>query len=110
MLYMDADFSKSYGFAPGFSYRRESFGGILYHYEGIKPDPRVTFVDNVFLIDLLDRIGEEPLDMLVDRVSDHFALKPGDVEVIRGFFADLIVRGALAERSSLCSTCGVQNS
>ena len=106
---MGSDFSKAYGFTPGFSYRREPFGGILYHYEGVKPDPRVTFVDNVFLIDLLDRVGDEPLEDLVTRIAGHFALDAKEIAAIRGFLADLIVRGALVERANLCSACGVQS-
>jgi putative mycofactocin binding protein MftB len=100
------DFSKAYGFPPGFSFRREAFGGILYHYEGVKPDPRVTFVDNPFLLDLLERVGEEPLEHLIAGVASHFALPASDEAAIRAFFTALAGRGALVERSRVCAACG----
>jgi putative mycofactocin binding protein MftB len=104
---MNVDFSKTYGFPPGFSFRREPFGGILYHYEGVKPDPRVTFVDNPFLLDLLARVNEEPLEMLIAGVIGHFELAGADETAIRKFFSTLIERGALVDREQLCGTCGV---
>ncbi len=100
-------FSKAYGFHHGFSFRREAFGGILYQYEGVKPDPRVTFVDHPFLLDLLERVDEGPLEELIAGVSRHFALPPADEAAIRGFFAILIERGALVERAQACEPCGV---
>jgi len=106
---MNADFSKAYGFASGFSYRREPFGGILYHYEGTKPDPRVTFVDNAFLIDILDLVGEAPLEKVVAEVSTHFRLDVKEEAAVREFLNELIARGAMAERSTLCGVCGVPN-
>ena len=90
-----------YGFGHGFTYRREAFGGILYHYEGIQPDPRVTFVDNPFLIDLLDTVRERPdvpLDALADAVQAHFALDGAERARMDAFFATLIARGALVPR------------
>jgi putative mycofactocin binding protein MftB len=101
------DFSKAYGFPLGFSFRREAFGGILYHYEGVKPDPRVTFVDNPFLLDLLERVNEAPLEALIAGVTRHFALAPGDEAAIRAFFTTLAERGALVERSQLCGACAM---
>jgi len=92
------DFSKAYGFHHGFSFRREPFGGILYHYEGVKPDPRVTFVDHPFLLDLLERVDDGPLEALIAGVCEHFALPPADEAAIRSFFETLIARGALVER------------
>ncbi len=92
---------RCYGFGRGFTFRREAFGGILYHYEGVKPDPRVTFVDNGFLIDLLETVRERPklpLDALADAVQAHFALSPAERERIDAFFATLIERGALVPR------------
>lgn len=93
------DFSKAYRFSPGFAFRRESFGGILYHYEGVKPDPQVTFVDNPFLLDLLERVGEEPLENLIAGVARHFALTAPEEAVVRAFFLTLVERGALVERT-----------
>jgi len=101
------DFSKAYGFPPGFSFRREAFGGILYHYEGVKPDPRVTFVDNPFLLDLLERVDEAPLEELIAGVARHFALAPSDEAAIRAFFATLAERGALVERSQDRGACAM---
>src|SRR5579862_124712 len=101
------DFSKAYGFPPGFSFRRESFGGILYHYEGVKPDPRITFVDSPFLLGLLERVDEEPLEHLIAEVTAHFSLPADEEAVVRSFFATLVARGALVERSLLCSTCRI---
>jgi len=82
----------------GFTYRRESFGGILYHYEGVQPDPRVTFVDNAFLIDLLDAVTghpDVPLDALAQGVQAHFGLDGAERRRMDAFFATLIARGAL---------------
>ena len=100
------DFHRPYGFPRGFSFRREPFGGILYHYEGIKPDPRVTFVDNPFLLDLLERVDDRPLEDLIAGVSAHFALPSEDEAAIRAFFATLIERGALVDRDQ-CDACGI---
>jgi hypothetical protein len=74
----------------------------------VKPDPRVTFVDNPFLLGLLERVDEEPLEHLVAGVTAHFALPPGEEAAIRSFFTTLVERGALVERSQLCTTCGVR--
>lgn len=87
-----------YGLARGFSFRREAFGGILYHYEGVQPDPRVSFVSSPFLIDLLDAVAaheETPLDALVAGVAAHFGLGDDAVRRIETFLATLIERGAL---------------
>ena len=100
------DFSKAYRFSPGFAFRRESFGGILYHYEGVRPDPRVTFVDNPFLVDLLERVGNEPLEHFISGVARHFDLTPSEEAVVRAFFATLVERGALVERSPACGAAG----
>jgi putative mycofactocin binding protein MftB len=89
---------RRYGFARGFTYRREPFGGILYHYEGVQPDPRVTFLDHPFLIDLLETLAAQPqvpLDALVDQVAAHCALDAAERRRVETFFATLIARGAL---------------
>jgi len=89
---------RRYAPARGFTYRREPFGGILYHYEGIQPDPRVTFVDNAFLIDLLDAVQAHPhlpLSELSDAVQARFGLGPAERERMDSFFGTLIARGAL---------------
>jgi putative mycofactocin binding protein MftB len=105
------DFRLAYGFPRGFSFRREPFGGILYHYEGIKPDPRVTFIDNRFLIDLLERVDDGPLEDLIAAVTTHFSLPSAEEATIRTFFAALIKRGALVDRAiaqaSGCEACGL---
>lgn len=93
------DSFKAYAFHHGFAFRRESFGGILYHYEGVRPDPRVTFVDHPFLMDLLERVEHQPLDAFIAEVCRHFSLPPAEEAVIRKFFATLIERGALVESS-----------
>jgi putative mycofactocin binding protein MftB len=92
------DFSKAYQFGRGFSFRRESFGGILYHYEGLRPDPRISFVDSPFLIALLERLDERPLEALIAAVAERFGLAPPQVAAVRGFFDTLEQRGALVER------------
>lgn len=95
------DLARPYGFARGFSYRREAFGGILYHYEGVQPDPRVTFVDNGFLLDLLDALAahpDTPPSELVEAVAGRFALDAAERERVQDFFATLIARGALVPR------------
>jgi putative mycofactocin binding protein MftB len=94
------DFAKTYRFPPGFAFRRETFGGILYHYEGVKPDPRISFVDNPFLIDLLERVDCGPLEDLIGAVAARFQLAEPDVTAIRGFFLTLHERGALVPHSA----------
>ncbi|MCZ6472570.1 MAG: mycofactocin biosynthesis chaperone MftB [SAR324 cluster bacterium] len=88
------DFSKCYRFARGFSLRRESFGGILYHYEGKRPDPRLYFIDSPFLIGLLELLEEGPLDELIAQVRAHFHLSDPQVASIREFLTTLASRGA----------------
>lgn len=94
------DFTQRYRFHPGFAFRREGFGGILYHYEGIKPDPRISFVDSPFLIDLLERVDCGPLQELIDAVAGRFQLGEPDVATIREFFLTLHQRGALVPQPS----------
>lgn len=89
------DFAKRYGFQRGFAFRREGFGGILYHYEGIQPDPRISFIDSPFLIDLLERVDCGPLQDLIDAVAGRFNLAEPQVATLREFFTTLHQRGAL---------------
>ena len=89
---------RQHRFGHGFSYRREAFGGILYHYEGVQPDPRVTFVDNGFLLDLLDALAANPgstPQALLDAVRERFALDAAECARLESFFLTLIQRGAL---------------
>lgn len=92
------DFSKSYGFARGFSFRREQFGGILYHFEGVRPDPRLYFVDSPFLIGLLELLEDGPLDQLIGEVTGHFGLNNGQVAAVREFLTKLEERGAFVAK------------
>lgn len=92
------DPARVYGCARGFTYRREAFGGILYHYAGVQPDPQVTFVNHGFLIDLLEALQANPgvpLGELVAGVQAHCGLDAGQRARIESFFATLIQRGAL---------------
>jgi len=89
------DLSKTYRRHPGFSFRRESFGGILYHYEGVRPDPRVSFVNSPFLLDLLERVEHAPLGDLLAALSARFDLDEGQAATVRDFLATLVERGAL---------------
>lgn len=88
------DFSRRYRFARGFSFRRESFGGIIYHFEGIRPDPRLYFVSSPFLIGLLELLEQGPLDDLIRQVCGHFRLDGKQEAVMRGFLTTLGERGA----------------
>jgi putative mycofactocin binding protein MftB len=88
------DYSRSYRFARGFSFRREAFGGIIFHFEGVRPDPRLYFVDSPFLIGLLELLEEGPLDELIRQVTAHFDLDKGQVAVMEGFLSTLGSRGA----------------
>ena len=92
------DFSRSYAFARGFSFRREQFGGILYHFEGVRPDPRLYFVDSPFLIGLLELLEDGPLDQLIREVTGHFGLNDGQVEAVREFLITLEQRGAFVAK------------
>ena len=90
-------FSAIFQFARGVSFRRESFGGILYHYEGIKPDPKMVFVPSPFLCGLLERMEQGPLRDLIDASAHRFGLEPMQVKQIEAFFSDLIQQGAIVE-------------
>ena len=92
------DLSRCHRFNRGFTYRRESFGGILYHYEGTRPDPHIMFVDHAFLIDLLDTLAANPaapLGELVEAIRAHCALTPAQAGAVEGFLSTLIRQGAL---------------
>jgi len=106
---MTPDLERTYRPARGFSCRRESFGGILYHYEGLRPDPRVTFVDSPFLVDLLGLLSAHPEvtpAALIRQATTHFQLSGGDAEGVVQFFRTLIQRGALEPGES----AGIQSS
>ena len=92
------DYSKTYRFATGFALRREAFGGVLCHFEGTKPDPRLYFVDSPFVMGLLELIEEGPLGDLFSQVADHFALDGAELDRVRDFFATLAQRGALVPK------------
>ncbi len=92
------DPTQRYRLQRGFSYRREAFGGILYHYEGTQPDPRVTIVSSSFLIDLLDVLCEhpdQPLGGLIEAVSEHCGLNAAQQGKVEEFLGTLTRRGAL---------------
>lgn len=92
------DLSKTYRPARGFSFRRESFGGILYHYEGLRPDPQVYFVEAPFLVELLEVLREHPettLGDLFSAVREQFSLSAKQFEAVEQFFSTLTRRGAL---------------
>jgi hypothetical protein len=89
------DVTRTYRAAPGFGWRREDFGGILFHFEGRAPDPRLTFVESPFLIDLLDLVNQAPLQDLLDQAAERFALGAAQDAVMRDFFHNLVRREAL---------------
>ena len=89
------DPSRTYRLAPGFSWRREPFGGILFHFEGRKPDPRLTFVESAFLIDLLELTEQAPLGQIMTEAADWFQLDEGQSRAMKEFFNTLIEREAL---------------
>ncbi len=92
------DRGRSYRLGRGFAYRRERFGGILFHYEGVRPDPRVYFVPSPFLVDLLEAVErhpDAPLGSLIDAVAAHFGLDHAQVRSVEAFFTTLTERGAL---------------
>jgi len=95
---MIPELDRAYRPARGFTFRRESFGGILYHYEGTRPDPRVTFVDSPFVVDLLQMFSEHP-DItpagLIRQVAHRFQLTGTSLSALEEFFLSLIQRGAL---------------
>ena len=89
------DPSRTYRLAPGFSWRREPFGGILFHFEGRKPDPRLTFVESAFLIDLLELTEQASLGQIMAEATDWFRLDEGQCGAMKEFFNTLIEREAL---------------
>jgi putative mycofactocin binding protein MftB len=93
------DESKTYRAAPGFGWRREEFGGILFHFEGRAPDPRLLFVESRFLIDLLELVDHAPLHELLEQAARQFRLSPDQDSAMRAFFQDLVRRKALVPQS-----------
>jgi putative mycofactocin binding protein MftB len=89
------DWTRTYRRAPGFSFRKEGFGGILFHFEGRAPDPRLTFVESPFLIDLLHLVEQAPLEAVMSGAREQFALDPAQETAMRGFFSALVERQAL---------------
>lgn len=89
------DFSRRYRLGRGFSFRREAFGGILFHFEGERPDPRLTFVNSAFLVGLLELLDEGPLGELIEAARAQFDLDGEQVRAIHAFLAGLSERGAL---------------
>ena len=90
----EMDFSKTYRFARGFSFRKEAFGGIICHFEGDRPDPRLYFVNSPFLVGLLELLGEGPLEILIEEVTRRFGLTAEEVGQVQQFFSTLASRGA----------------
>ncbi len=88
------DLTRSYRLAPGFSFRREQFGGVIYHFEGARPDPRIYFVTSPFLIGLLELLEQAPPAELILQVREKFGLGEAEVKVIRDFLTTLAERGA----------------
>lgn len=87
-----------YRLARGFSFRREPFGGILYHYAGVRPDPDLYFVRSPFLMDLLEVLRDHPhvpLAQLVAGVCERFSLSARQQRAIDEFFGTLTRKGAL---------------
>ena len=93
------DWNCIYGFAPGFSFRRESFGGILFHFEGRAPDPRLYFVDSPFLIDLLEQVTLAPLAQVMAEARSAFGLDEAQSRSMRDFFQTLVEKDALVSQS-----------
>ena len=97
------DTTLCYQLGYGFSFRKEEFGGMLYHYEGIQPDPRLYFVDSPFLVGLLETMEANPatpLGELMQAVSEAFALDGEEQASMRDFFATLGARGAIIPRAT----------
>jgi len=92
------DWNRTYRCAPGFGFRKEAFGGILFHYEGRAPDPRLTFVESPFLIDLLGMVELAPLEEMVSGARERFSLDPAQEATLRGFFSTLVERQALVPK------------
>ena len=88
------DFSRTYRLARGFSFRKEAFGGIICHFEGDRPDPRLYFVNSPFLVGLLELLGEGPLETLIGEAARRFGLTTAEVGQVRRFFSTLERRGA----------------
>lgn len=93
------DLSLRYQAAMGFSWRKESFGGILYWYEGVAPDPQVSFVDSPFLVEVLDLLGQAPLGEVLSQLQAHFSLPDAQMARVTSFVGSLIERGALVSES-----------
>ena len=92
------DLTKSYRPARGFSFRRPSFGGILYHYEGLRPSPRISFLAAPFLVALLAVLLSPPPPSLPSfflPVREQFSLSARQAGEVEQFFATLTRRGAL---------------
>lgn len=92
------DWNQTYRCATGFGFRKESFGGILFHYEGRAPDPRLTFVESAFLIDLLGMVDQAPLEAVMTGAREQFSLDHAQEAAMRGFFSSLVERQALVPK------------
>jgi len=89
------DFSATYQWARGAAFRRETFGGIVYHYEGLRPDPRMVFVPSPFLSGLLERMDQGSLRDLIDAATEKFSLNQEQVRAVESFFAELLQQGTI---------------
>lgn len=97
------DWERPYCFARGFSCRREAFGGILYHYAGVKPNPEMYFLRSPFLIALLELIRAHPripLGSLMHRVGTQAQLNAAQQHQTLNFLATLVEKGALTPAAS----------
>jgi putative mycofactocin binding protein MftB len=92
------DWEQTYRCAPGFGFRKEPFGGLLFHFEGRAPDPRLYFVESPFLIDLLALVDQAPLEEVMIQARDTFALDAAQEATMRGFFRTLVERQALVPK------------
>ena len=92
---------QTYRCAPGFRFRKEAFGGILFHYEGRAPDPRLTFVDSAFLMDLLEQVERATLEEMIAEAREAFALDAAQEAALRGFFRSLVERQALVPKCAV---------
>lgn len=95
------DSPERYRLARGFSYRREAFGGLLYHYEGLRPDPKIYFIDSPFLVALLEIVDAHPgfsLGAVVAAVRERHGLSNGQLAAMDAFFSMLAERGALVRQ------------
>ncbi len=89
---------RPYQLGFGFSFRREDFGGVIHHFEGKKPDPRLIFLRSDLFLLLLERVEQRTgalLSDILEEASCEHGLSLEHRTAVMRFFERLIASKAL---------------